>query len=394
MPTTTKPVKPRRDFPLTAHPRGSWCKKIDGKLHYFGPWSDPDGAEKEWKRFETDRQAGRTLRKRSDGRLAVKDLVNAYLRAQSARASHGTLRLRTFRELQPILEDFLKAVGKGATVGSLTPDDFMAYRAELIRRGLGSHALKRHTTLVRSVFRWGYDQDLFERLPKYGSGFGEVRSLATTPKAARMFTADEVRTMIAAAGAPLKAMILLGINCGFGNTDVGSLPMKAVDLKAGSIDYARVKTGIARKCILWPETVAAIQEAIEARRRPMEPADADILFTTRSGSRFVSETPVLNDGIIVDVKLTDSLSGVFRKLLGECGVRKVSAKGNSLGDGRGAFYTLRRTFRTWADEVGDHHAAALCMGHAFGSIAGIYVQQISDERLRKVTDHVRSKVFT
>jgi hypothetical protein len=39
-----KPSKPYPEFPLTAHPAGYWCKKIRGKLHYFGQWDDPDGA--------------------------------------------------------------------------------------------------------------------------------------------------------------------------------------------------------------------------------------------------------------------------------------------------------------------------------------------------------------
>jgi hypothetical protein len=36
-----KPVKPYPEFPLSLHPAGCWCKKIRGKVHYFGPrWRD------------------------------------------------------------------------------------------------------------------------------------------------------------------------------------------------------------------------------------------------------------------------------------------------------------------------------------------------------------------
>ena len=40
----TKPAKPYQEFPLTAHQNGQWCKKIKGKVWFFGVWSDPDAA--------------------------------------------------------------------------------------------------------------------------------------------------------------------------------------------------------------------------------------------------------------------------------------------------------------------------------------------------------------
>jgi hypothetical protein len=62
----------------------------------------------------------------------------------------------------------------------------------------------------------------------------------------KFFEADEIRRMIDAAGVPLNAMILLGINVGFGNADCGTLPLSFLDLTNGWITYARPKTGVSR----------------------------------------------------------------------------------------------------------------------------------------------------
>lgn len=43
-----RPIKPSPDFPLFPHITGRWAKKIKGKLHYFGPWDDPDGAHRRY----------------------------------------------------------------------------------------------------------------------------------------------------------------------------------------------------------------------------------------------------------------------------------------------------------------------------------------------------------
>lgn len=58
----TKPAKPYPEFPLTAHPAGYWCKKIRGKIHYFGPWDNPDAALKKYLEQKDALHAGRKPR--------------------------------------------------------------------------------------------------------------------------------------------------------------------------------------------------------------------------------------------------------------------------------------------------------------------------------------------
>src|SRR5437879_439815 len=80
---------------------------------------------------------------------------------------------------------------------------------------------------------------------------------ARNSKPLRMFEAPELRRIVDSAEQPLKAMILLGINCGFGQTDISRLPTTALELESGWVNVPRPKTAVDRRCPLWPETNAA-----------------------------------------------------------------------------------------------------------------------------------------
>src|SRR5262249_2350799 len=80
LPRSTNPAKPYPSFPLTPHPTGSWCKKIRGRLHYFGPWNDPEAALAKYLEQKDALHAGRTPWPDPDA-LTIKDLCNQFLNA-------------------------------------------------------------------------------------------------------------------------------------------------------------------------------------------------------------------------------------------------------------------------------------------------------------------------
>src|SRR6266513_2677345 len=94
---SAKPSKPYPDFPLFPHATRRWAKKIRGKMHYFGPWSDPDGALKKYLDQKDALHAGRAPRPDAEA-LTVKALANAFLNHRRTRLEAGELSARTWSE--------------------------------------------------------------------------------------------------------------------------------------------------------------------------------------------------------------------------------------------------------------------------------------------------------
>lgn len=383
-----KPNKPYPEFPLFPHATKRWAKKIRGVTHYFGPWADPDGALKKYMAEKDALHAGRKPREVSAG-VTVKDVCNQFLNTKKAAVESGELTQRSWEDYKSACEVVIAHFGKSRLADDVGPDDFAAVRATLTKR-LGPVSLGNTIQRVRSVFKFATDNGLVTRPVLYGQSFKrptrKTIRVERAKKGPKLFSAAEVRAMIDGAtvrvgdaepelvrpGRAVRAMVLLGINCGFGNADCGRLPRAAVDLDRGVIDYPRPKTGIPRRCVLWPETVAAIREAGAARPEPTDPADADLVFVTKYGRPWAKDTA------------DSTLAKEFKKLLRA--LRIDTRKGVG-------FYTLRHTFRTAADESKDQPAVDYVMGHEVAHMSSHYRETISDERLKAVADHVRKWVF-
>ena len=370
-----RPSKPSRDFPLFAHRNGQWCKKVKGKLCYFGTFdAGPDKALKKWLEQRDDLLAGRVPRTKG-GQLTVKDCCERFITAKRILVDSGELSIRTWADSHAACKRVLNAFGPARPVVDLAADDFGALRATLAKT-LNAVSLKVELQRIRTVFKFAYDSGMIDRPVRFGPLFKPPSRLVLQKdrlsKGSRVFEADEIRQMIKAAPTQLRAMILLGINCGYGNHDCATLPQSAIS--DGWVVFARPKTGIERRCPLWPETVEAIQAAIAARPAPAIPADGGLVFLTPRGLRWVR---------INGDKDADSVGPVMVKLLSGLGIRKPG-----LG-----FCGLRHSHRTAADGAKDQPAANFIMGHADGTMAAIYRERIDDDRLVTVTDHVHAWLF-
>ena len=86
--------KTRSDkFPLTLHSTGQYCKKIKGKMHYFG--KDKKQALERYLEQAAFLHNGKTkMLKTANGSMALKSLCDIYLHHQQARATAAEITVR------------------------------------------------------------------------------------------------------------------------------------------------------------------------------------------------------------------------------------------------------------------------------------------------------------
>ena len=420
-----KPVKPYPAYPLFAHGNGMWAKKIRGQVRYFGKWSDPQAALDKFLAQKDALYAGREPLPVGTDDLLVRDLCNHYLAHKKALVETGELAERTFHEYLSACKRLARVVGATTAVDHLVREDFTRLRADMSKTW-GPVRVLNEIRRVRMVFSFGVAQNLIAHAPSYGDGMkrpsAKILRRNRSEKGIRMFTPDQLRLILDSAGLTLRAMVLLGINCGYGNTDIGQMERRRIDLKTGWEDYPRPKTGVPRRCPLWPETVAALRKVLRRRdRRLKEEGEKG-----RKGEEEKQTPPATTPAVAVGTATPDPASGVptsdsplpaprslpkaFRNLvfLTAAGRPWRAKTGNPISTEFGrlvrrlgihrpglGFYALRHTFQTVGGGTKDEPAISAIMGHIAkaSDMAAQYREQIDDARLREVTDHVHAWLF-
>jgi integrase len=382
--------KPRRSYPLTPHQNGQFCKKILGKTHYFGTVADPDKALANYHRHCEGLHSGQISSvPKKPGAITLRELVNEFLNAAAAKRDAGRLKERTFADYHRVCGQVLASLGRDLRVTAITREDLRTLHRHL-SDGVSATTLNNRIGVARGLFTFAYDEELIEqplRLKALPRPEKRVLRMDRAKRGRRHFLASEIQAMLGTATAPIRAMILLGINCGLGNTDIAKLRRDAVDLDRQWLDYPRPKTGVVRRCPLWPETAAAIRLAVQQQRERGRADEAvqHLLFVTRKGHPFVrSEEKVDENGRPV-VTEHDAIATSFKRLMAKHGIES-----RGLG-----FYGLRRSLETIGGETGHQVAVDHIMGHAPASsdMGAVYRQHVAETLLRSVTDYVRAWLF-
>jgi integrase len=141
---------------------------------------------------------------------------------------------------------------------------------------------------MKAMFHWASKNDVLDSIPNIDT----ISKDRIVHKEMYTFNPQQIRKLLSTADVKMKAMIWLGLNCGFGCTDCSRLQWKDLDFKNNRVKLARKKTGIHRNLPLWPETIKALKEL---------PRSGTFVFVTSKGHPWIRTTVTTNDNGYVDI---------------------------------------------------------------------------------------------
>ena len=362
--------KTRSDkFPLTLHPTGQYCKRVNGKLYYFG--SDKNYALERYLSQASYLHGNKEqIQKKSDGDMTLKELCNLYLQYQYLKVQANSLTARHHNEQIASLKKFMSFLGQSRKIDEISTLDLQSYRRKLQQTYSTAHRMNLHISIMKAMFHWAKKNEVLNSIPNIDA----VSRGKIIHKQRLTFLSEDIRQLLDTADIKMQAMIWLGINCGFGCTDCAELKWSNLDFINGRVKLARNKTGILRDLPLWPETIEGIKRI---------PIKGKLVFYTSRGNPFV-RTILKTDGNGNSKYSTqNSITRKFSRLMKKVGFEVPKGTG---------FYTLRRTAATIAAQSGDPFAVQRLLGHADLQMATRYVQDVS-KQTDKVIENSRGYIL-
>ena len=359
--------KTRSDkFPLTFHPTGQYCKKIKGKIYYFG--SDKKQALERYLNQATYLHGHQeNLQKPTEDHMTLKQLCEMYLKYQYSKLQANDLTANHHNEQIGSLNKLVAFLGQNRKIKSISTLDLQNYKRKLQKNHGSVYRLNLHISILKAIFHWARKNDILENIPNIDAiSRGKIIHQQRVT-----FNSDQITQLLSVADVKMRAMIWLGLNCGFGCTDCAELKWADLDMVNARVKLPRRKTGISRNLPLWPETVESLEKIPKAGK---------LVFYTSRGNPFI-RTLLKDDGNGNGKYTTlNTITTKFSRLIKKSGLDVPKGTG---------FYTLRRTAATIAARSGDPFAVQRLLGHADLQMATRYVQDVSAQTDRVIENSRR-----
>lgn len=369
--TTTQP-----GFKLTRHVKG-WVAKIGGKVRWLAPLDKPQLALERYHQKMRAYQDGRDSPPPvANNSYTLGALGELFVDAKFAKVQAGELKIRTYDGYERGVFKAVEHFGYGTVALNIAASGWQGYRNKLAAE-CDVHSVARHVGAIRALSKWALLNEHIDRPFRFGTEFNlpsqKAMRAAKEQAGDRTYSADQVKTILEHAEPVLKAMFLLSINGGVGNTDIAKL--RDANVKADRIEFKRSKTDVPRVVPLWPETIQAIKEARAMRPAASTPDLEDRVFLTERGLPYVRDN-VDGEGNLTST--TDKIATLFWKGMKTLGITR-------------SFYDGRRTFQTLGDRKGPPHVVRAIMGHSArgDDMSDRYRQNIPEQQLWDVVNHVR-----
>jgi hypothetical protein len=141
------------------HPTGQYCKKINGKIHYFG--ANKKQALERYLEQATYLHGGQNFaQKASNGSMTLKELCDFYLEYQHSKVLSGDLVARHHNDQIRSLNRLISFLGKGRRIKSISTLDLQNYKRKLQIAYGSAHRLNLNIGVVKAMFHWARKNDI------------------------------------------------------------------------------------------------------------------------------------------------------------------------------------------------------------------------------------------
>ncbi len=112
------------------------------------------------------------------------------------------------------LGKFISFLGPSCKMNEISTLDLQNYKRKLQRAYSTTHRMNLHISIMKAMFHRAKKNDVLDSIPNIDAvSRGKIKH-----KQRLIFTSEDIRRLLNVADVQMKAMIWLGLNCGFGCT--------------------------------------------------------------------------------------------------------------------------------------------------------------------------------